>query len=198
MKHIDLVGTRSRFFLISGLAIVASLVLLAIPPALRPGIEFTSGTTMLVQFEQSVRQEDLRSVMTDLGHAEARIQSTSGSVEYLIRMSELEIPEGSFTEVTPEETVTPVGPAPVEPIATLKLGPADGSGEVALRRPSGDDACTFGDVVRRFPYATEGELLEPVQCPVPLDGASAVGGRGSGRGDQLGDRLTVTDHGCGQ
>lgn len=168
MKHIDLVGTRSRFFLISGLAIVASLVLLAIPPALRPGIEFTSGTTMLVQFEQSVRQEDLRSVMTDLGHAEARIQSTSGSVEYLIRMSELEIPEGSFTEVTPEETVTPVGPAPVEPIATLKLGPADGSGEVALRRPSGDDACTFGDVVRRFPYATEGELLEPVQC---ADGA---------------------------
>ncbi|MDP2328385.1 MAG: protein translocase subunit SecF [Dehalococcoidia bacterium] len=164
MKQIDLVGIRSRFFLISGLAIVVSLVLLAIPPALRPGIEFTSGTTMLVQFEQSVRQEDLRSVLTDLGHAEARIQSTSGSVEYLIRMRELEVPPGSFTEVAPEQTVTPIGPTPVEPIATLKLGAADGSGEVALRRPSGNDACTFGDVVGRFSYGTEGELIEPISC----------------------------------
>lgn len=164
MKHIDLVGTRNRFFLISGLAIVISVVLLAIPPALRPGIEFTSGTTMLVEFDQSVRQENLRAVLTDLGHAEARIQSTSGSLEYLIRMSELEVPEGSFTEVTPEQTVTPIGPSPVEPIATLKLGALDGSGEVALRRPSGDDPCTFGDVVGRFPYGTAGELIEPVQC----------------------------------
>ena len=38
MRSLDLVGIRRWFFLVSGAIVVASLVLLAIPPTLRPGI----------------------------------------------------------------------------------------------------------------------------------------------------------------
>ena len=75
MKHVDLVGTRKRFFIGSGVAIVLSLVLLAVFQ-LRPGIEFTSGTTALIAFDGSVAQDDLRAVYTELGHPEAQIQWT--------------------------------------------------------------------------------------------------------------------------
>jgi preprotein translocase subunit SecF len=57
---------------------------------LRPGIEFTSGSSFMFQFtEQEVRQEDLRSAMSDLGYSEARIQG-AGQNTFLIRTRELE------------------------------------------------------------------------------------------------------------
>ncbi|GMU39999.1 MAG: hypothetical protein AMXMBFR23_08650 [Chloroflexota bacterium] len=164
MKQIDLVRIRGRLFLVSGIAVLLSLVVLAIPPALRPGIEFTSGTTMLVEFQRSVPQADLRSVLTDLGHPEARIQSTAGSTEYLIRMNELEVPEGSFTEVAPEPEIEGFGPTPVEPVATAKLGAEGSTGEVVLRAATGGDACTFGDVAGRFANGTEAQVIEPIGC----------------------------------
>ena len=51
MRSLDLVGIRKWFFAVSGAIVVASLVLLAIPPTLRPGIEFTAGSTTLVRFD---------------------------------------------------------------------------------------------------------------------------------------------------
>ncbi|MXW34636.1 MAG: hypothetical protein F4Z60_03245, partial [Chloroflexi bacterium] len=95
MRTLDLVGTRKWFFLFSGALVVASLVLLALPPTLRPGIEFTAGTTTLVRFEREVDQAALRAAYADLGHPEARIQST-GDREYLIRTSELRVPDSAL------------------------------------------------------------------------------------------------------
>ena len=97
----DLVANRKFLYLISGGLFVLSLVLLAIPPALRPGIEFTSGTTLQVQFQQRVVLSDLRDEMAKIGHPEARVQSISGT-DYLIRTSELQVPPGSFTEPAAE------------------------------------------------------------------------------------------------
>lgn len=57
---------------------------------LKPGIEFTSGSSFTFQFqEQAVDAEALKSALNDLGHSEARVQST-GDNTYLIRTRELE------------------------------------------------------------------------------------------------------------
>ena len=79
----DLVANRKFLYLISGGLFVLSLVLLAIPPALRPGIEFTSGTTLQVQFHQHVVLGDLRDEMAKIGHPEARVQATGSRMARL-------------------------------------------------------------------------------------------------------------------
>ena len=99
---IDLVRSRRWWFLISGVLISASLILFLIPPGLVRGIEFSSGTSMLLKFSSpQVQQSELRQAFAELGHEEARIQST-GEREFLIKTDQLDIPEGSFSEVVPE------------------------------------------------------------------------------------------------
>ncbi len=72
------------------LAFLTAVVILVIPPALKGGIEFTSGSTFTFTFtEQSVSQQDLRSALSDLGYPEARVQG-SGDNSYLIRTRVLE------------------------------------------------------------------------------------------------------------
>ncbi len=154
MKHVDLVGTRRYLFIGSGVALVVSIVLL-VALGLRPGIEFTSGTTTLIAFEQGVTQERLREVYGDLGHPEAQIQST-GPNEYLIRTDELEVPEGSFTEVAP--TVSPdeggVGPNPLPVLGTIVLGAEGATGDVTLYEATAGDVCTFGEIAATEPAGT--------------------------------------------
>ena len=65
-EHLDLVGRRRWFFAASGGVVLAALLLLAIPPSLRPGIEFTSGTTALLRFDRPVEQAALRQAYADL------------------------------------------------------------------------------------------------------------------------------------
>ncbi len=158
MSALNLVGARRWLFLGSGLVIAASLVLLAIPPTLRPGIEFTSGTTTLMRFEQDVEQRELREIYSGLGHAEARIQSTGGN-EFLIRTSELDVPEGSF-EVAPAPALPPVGPTPVSTLGTAQFGAEGAEGDVQLRALAGGDECVLGDEIAIFPVATEALVLQ--------------------------------------
>ncbi|MCA9856603.1 MAG: protein translocase subunit SecF [Dehalococcoidia bacterium] len=156
MKHVDLVGTRRYFFIGSGAVLLVSIVLLAVL-GLRPGIEFTSGTTTLIHFDQNVSQEDLRAVYADLGHSEARIQST-GPNEYLIRTAELEVPEGSFTEVDPTVTATDsttVGPNPLPEVGTVTLGGEGATGDIDLHEATAGDVCTFGEVAATEPVGTD-------------------------------------------
>jgi preprotein translocase SecF subunit len=159
MRRLDLVGIRKQFFIGSGVIVLISLVMLAIPPALRPGIEFTAGTTMLVRFSGAVDQADLRVLYAELGHPEARIQS-AGPGDFLIRTRELQVPEGAFTQPAPEPTpgVAPVGPVPLEPLGSVVLGAEGATGEVPLRRPFRGDVCAFGDVAGRVPAGTEAQV----------------------------------------
>ncbi len=62
----DFVGKRYWFFLFSLAVIIPGVVFLIIAPGLKPGIDFTGGSTLTVQFEEEVAQEDLRSVLGDL------------------------------------------------------------------------------------------------------------------------------------
>jgi preprotein translocase subunit SecD len=76
---LDFVRRRGFYFLLSAALVVPGVISLAVPPALKPGIEFSSGTEITVEFAaESVDQGDVRDAMADLGHEEARVQRTDG------------------------------------------------------------------------------------------------------------------------
>jgi preprotein translocase subunit SecF len=108
---IDLVGRRKWFYLFSFLVLLPGTISLLIPPSLKIGIDFTSGSTFTVSFEQPVSKDELKSELSNIGHAEARIQSI-GPNKFLVRTKEL---RGATT--TP-----PVGPAPSSEEDTVVQG----------------------------------------------------------------------------
>lgn len=88
----DLVGKRHYFFLLSLLIVVPGVISLLVPPALRLGIDFTSGTTMTLRFQRPVELAELRSALAEFGHPDAVIQVTGGG-DFIVRtrpFSELE------------------------------------------------------------------------------------------------------------
>jgi SecD/SecF fusion protein len=97
----DFVRRRGIYFLISAVILVPGLISLAVPPALKAGIEFSAGATMTVVFDNAgVTQDQVRGALSEVGHDEARVQRTSGG-SFIIRLGELEGAIGP-----------PVGPAP--------------------------------------------------------------------------------------
>ena len=97
----DIVGRRGWFYLFSALMLLPGVISLLIPPSLKAGIDFTSGSTFTVRFEQQVQKDDLESTLSDLDHPEARVQGT-GDNEFVVHTKEL---RGAGT-------APPVGPAP--------------------------------------------------------------------------------------
>ncbi|MFN8585936.1 MAG: protein translocase subunit SecF [Dehalococcoidia bacterium] len=160
MKTIDLVSIRKWLFLGSGLTALFGLILLAIPPTLKPGIEFTSGSTMLIRFTNPVSQSDLRDEFTRLGHSEARIQST-GANEFLVRTKSLNVPAGSFNEVEPTATPTASATATATVgLGTVLIGKDGATGDIALRAVQGGDPCRLGIESGRVAANTQGTVLE--------------------------------------
>jgi preprotein translocase subunit SecF len=115
---LDFVGKRKWYFLFSALVILVGIVSL-IAFGLKGGIEFTSGSTMTVDFEQTVEQADLRSEMANLGHDDAIIQRT-GEGDFLIRTKELE-PEVRDPETG--EVITPAERDTIEEALGQRFGP---------------------------------------------------------------------------
>jgi preprotein translocase subunit SecF len=60
--------------------ILPGLVSLILPGGLNPGIDFTSGTIMTMQFQRPeiIEQQDVRDELSKLGHGEAIVQRASG------------------------------------------------------------------------------------------------------------------------
>ncbi|MBM4432754.1 MAG: protein translocase subunit SecF [Chloroflexi bacterium] len=83
----DIIGRRFWFFLISGIAVLVSIVSLA-TLGLKPGIDFSSGSVLTASFEQKVTQDELKQELTNLGLGNAIVQST-GVGDFLIRSVEL-------------------------------------------------------------------------------------------------------------
>ena len=166
---IDLVRSRRWWFLISGVLISASLILFLIPPGLIRGIEFSSGTSMLLKFSSpQVQQSELRQAFAELGHEEARIQST-GEREFLIKTDQLDIPEGSFSEVVPEsnyQSSSLMEPAQRSPEGTLLTGDSANSvGTVFVRAALNNDPCDLYAVRAEVPVLTELRVFSKVNCP---------------------------------
>jgi preprotein translocase subunit SecF len=100
----DFVGKRYWYFLFSLAVIIPGLISLIMPPHLKAGIEFSSGTSMTLRFERPVGQADLRAAFADLGHRDAIIRKTGGG-DYDVRTRTLEGQKVDPT--TGEVTVAP-------------------------------------------------------------------------------------------
>jgi preprotein translocase subunit SecF len=96
----DFVRKRNLYYLLSLVVLMPGIISLAIPPSLKPGIEFSSGSTMTARFQNSVSETDLRAELSSLGHPEARVQRT-GENKFLIRTSELQAPSAQTPELAP-------------------------------------------------------------------------------------------------
>ncbi|MCH7617639.1 MAG: protein translocase subunit SecD [Chloroflexi bacterium] len=106
----DFVRRRGFFFALSAIILIPGVISLLIPPALEPGIEFTSGATMTLDFvDESLTQDDVSDALADAGHGEARVQRTSDGT-YIIRMDELQTPPSP-----------PIGPTPPSERDSLQL-----------------------------------------------------------------------------
>ncbi len=83
----DIVGKRFSFFLISAILLLISFIALG-TLGLKLGVEFTSGSMLTVDFEQTVTQDELNQELANLGYPNSIVQRT-GAGDYLIRTKEL-------------------------------------------------------------------------------------------------------------
>jgi preprotein translocase subunit SecF len=127
---LNLVAKRNWFYLFSFLVMVPGIISLMIPPRLQPGIEFTSGTTFSFRYAETTSSQQVKDLLSSLGHGEARVQRT-GDNQFLVQTSEI---EGSAT--TP-----PVGPALPSDRETI---------EAAMGAQHGGFLDTQGNPTRQF------------------------------------------------
>ena len=85
----DFVGKRAWFFLVSALVIAPGIAFLIIGGGLKPGIDFTGGSTTGLEFSSDVQQGDLRSELTSLGYGDAIVQRMDDQA-FFVRTKELE------------------------------------------------------------------------------------------------------------
>ncbi len=83
---LDFVRNRRLFYLLSAVLIVPGVISLVLPGGLNPGIDFTSGTIMTIQFQrpEPVDQTELRGAFAQMGHTEAIVQK-SGENSFVVR-----------------------------------------------------------------------------------------------------------------
>ncbi|MEO6196681.1 MAG: protein translocase subunit SecD [Dehalococcoidia bacterium] len=93
-RLLDFVGRRWLYFGVSAAILVPGLISLAIPPALNPGIEFSSGATWTLDFQDdSVSQQDVKNALADIDPAyeSSRLQRTAEGY-FIVRTEALETP----------------------------------------------------------------------------------------------------------
>jgi preprotein translocase subunit SecF len=98
---IDFVRIRFLFYLLSAVLIVPGVISMILPGGLHPGIDFTSGTIITLQFQQDVASQSLRDAFADLGHPEATVQAL-GPNTYEVRTKPLQEIQGG----TPDQDQT--------------------------------------------------------------------------------------------
>ena len=93
---LDVVRKRAWYFLFSALVILPGLVSMILPPGwisgdsgLNAGIDFASGSILIVTFDREVSEDQIQDRMNRLGHSEALIQRVGGR-EFQIRTTLLE------------------------------------------------------------------------------------------------------------
>ena len=89
----DFVGKRNWFFLISLLVIAPGILFLILAPGLRLGIDFTGGSSMVLEFEAAIDQQDLRDELTRLGQPDAIVQKMADRTFFIrtcVRANELQ------------------------------------------------------------------------------------------------------------
>jgi preprotein translocase subunit SecF len=99
----DFVKHRLHFYLLSAAFLIPGIISLVLPGGLNPGIDFTSGTIMTIQFDNAVDANQLRDAFAGLGHGEAVIQQSSDNT-FIVRTKPLAQPQQTDTgEITTSE-----------------------------------------------------------------------------------------------
>jgi preprotein translocase subunit SecF len=102
----DIIGKRSRFFLISGIVLLIGIISLA-SFGLKAGIEFSSGSLLTLNFEQEVTVAEVKQELDNLGYDNAIVQIT-GEGDIIIRASELTTTEKGQLEESLGANLGPV------------------------------------------------------------------------------------------
>ena len=84
----NFVGKRGWFYLFSLAVILPGVVFLIITPGLNPGIDFTGGSTLTLEFQNNVNQAGLRDQLASAGHPDATVQKLDAQT-FFIRTKEL-------------------------------------------------------------------------------------------------------------
>ncbi|MGB5983851.1 MAG: protein translocase subunit SecF [Desulfobacterales bacterium] len=101
--NIDFIGKRKAAFILSAAMILVSLIFLTVNKGLRYGIDFAGGSEVTVRFGEAVELKELRSILEQIGVANASIQQFEGELggtqgnSFLIRSDQSE--EGAKTFV---------------------------------------------------------------------------------------------------
>jgi preprotein translocase subunit SecF len=86
---LNLVARRNWFYLVSLLLVIPGTISLLIPPRLKPGIEFTSGTTFAFRYAEPATTGEVRDLIEGLNYTDARVQS-AGDNSFLVQTDEIE------------------------------------------------------------------------------------------------------------
>ena len=84
----DFVNKRIWFFSLSLIIISIGVIFLIISPGVKPGIDFTGGSTISIKFNNDTSQEDIRSELSQIGHPNSVIQMMEKNT-YFIRTKQL-------------------------------------------------------------------------------------------------------------
>ena len=87
----NFVAKRFWFFIISIADITPGIVFLIIAPGLKPGIDFTGGSSMTLQFPEGTNAGagEIREALDNIGYAESTVQNL-GNSNFFIRTKELQ------------------------------------------------------------------------------------------------------------
>ncbi len=105
---IDFVSKRRWFYLLSLAVLLPGVVFLIIAPGLNAGIDFTGGSTLSLEFAQSVEQEDIRLELVRMGQPDAIVQELGGGL-FFLRTKELTDERKDAIVESLETTLSPEG-----------------------------------------------------------------------------------------
>jgi preprotein translocase subunit SecF len=83
--HFRFMPLRMRWYAISGILILASVVLIAVR-GLNLGIDFTGGVVLELSFPQAANLDEVRDSLAKAGHGDATVQSFGSDRDVLVRL----------------------------------------------------------------------------------------------------------------
>ena len=104
----DFVNKRIWFFLTSILIITPGIIFLIIGQGLRPGIDFTGGSSMNIGFSQEVDPNEIRAKLSELGYVDAIVQKL-GDDTFFLRTVQLDESDKNNLVQEMENSLSPEG-----------------------------------------------------------------------------------------
>jgi SecD/SecF fusion protein len=86
--HIDFIGKRKIFYAASAILIITGIVLFVMRGEKNFAVDFSGGTLQQYMFDKSVKIDEVRKVLKDIGYGNASIQQYGNPKEIIIRTQE--------------------------------------------------------------------------------------------------------------